>query len=91
MSRRDCNLEGLLQFQRKSVEFYQDLMQLSIQLSGKADEAAGILCDEVSAYSLEQVYKAAEEIVKISTVGETTMSEQLNKTQRELDQWQAMQ
>lgn len=90
MPMRDCDLEELLNFQEKSIEICQNLSDEGHHLQILADEAEGLLKDDVSKRSIEKVRELAEFLVAAGEHGRGDMELKKRKTQQDLDSWNTM-
>ena len=90
MPMRDCDLEELLTFQEKSIEICQNFCDEGHHLQILADEAEGLLKDDVSKRSIDKVRELAEFLVAAGEHGRSEMELKKRKTQQELDNWSTM-
>lgn len=85
--RRECDLEELKTFQQRNLEVYRDMLLVSKHMVSCAEEASGLLRDDVSRKNLERIRYIAQELQNIAQHGGDHMDNFLCKTKNELAIW----
>lgn len=87
MCGKDRDLEELMQFQQRAVEFCERISELGRKLKTDVDEASVSLQDDVSKKSMHRAEDIADKLVRLGQYGQQQMIGHLSKTRAELDAW----
>lgn len=90
MSQRNVDLQKLLQFQTKSLQFCDSITQLSAFLIETVGTASEALQDDVAKKALSEASAHAVVLQAIGRKGSEMMSTYLMKTKRDIDSWAAL-
>ena len=85
--RRESDLEELKTFQQRNIEVYQDMLLVSKHMISCAEEASGLLRDDVSRKNLERIHHLAQELRNMAQHGFDHTNNYLSKTRNELAIW----
>ena len=84
---KNRDLAELAYFQSKSIEFCQQVCEVSRKLLGASVEAGVALKDDVSVKSIHRVEELAEKLRSVSEYGQREMTKALRKTRTDQEQW----
>lgn len=85
--KRDCDLEELKTFQQRNCLVFQEMLSISKSMVSSADEASGMLRDDVSKKNLDRIRRIAQELQNMAQHGYDHMEQHLSKTKKELAIW----